>query len=315
VSLRFGLLSTARINRKLLAGAAGTDDVDVVAVASRDAERARVYADEHGLERAYGGYEQLLADPDVDAVYVSLPNSLHVEWSIRALEAGKHVLCEKPLTRRPEQAERAFDAAERAGRLLMEAFMWRHHPQTKQLAELVADGSIGELRLVRSAFTFSLTDLANIRLRPELEGGSLMDVGCYCVSAARLLAGEPEGVAAVQTLFSSGVDVRFAGALRHAGGVLAHFDSALDLPGVSRLEVVGSDGSIVVSDPWHGRAPGLELRLGEMVERIAIEPADPYTCQFENFAAAASGRAEPLLGRADAVGQARTLAALHAAAG
>jgi predicted dehydrogenase len=314
VSLRLGLLSTAHINLKILAGASGTDAVDVVAVASRDAERARAYAAEHGLERAHGSYEELLADPEVDAVYISLPNALHVEWSIKALEAGKHVLCEKPMTRRPEDAERAFDVAERTGRLLMEAFMWRHHPQTKQLAELVADGSIGELRLVRAAFTFPLTDLSNIRLSRELEGGSLMDVGCYCVSAARFLGGDPESFGAAQTVGHSGVDVRFAGALRHSGGVLAHFDSALDLPPLSRLEAIGSDGAITVSDPWHGRNPGIEVRLGEMVERIAVDQADPYTCQFENFAAAVAGQAEPLLGRDDAVGQARALASLYAAA-
>jgi len=314
VSVRFGLLSTANINRKILAGASGTDAVDVVAVASRDAERARAYAAEHGLERAHGSYEELLADREVDAVYISLPNSLHVEWSIKALEAGKHVLCEKPLTRRPEEAERAFDVAGREGKLLMEAFMWRHHPQTKQLAELVADGSIGELRLVRAAFTFPLTELSNIRLSRELQGGSLMDVGCYCVSAARLLAGEPEGFGAARAVGASGVDVRFAGALRHPDGVLAHFDSALDLPALSRLEAIGSDGTIVVSDPWHGRNPGIEVQLGEMVERIAVEPADPYTCQFESFAAAVAGQGEPLLGREDAVGQARALASLYAAA-
>ena len=313
-ALRLGLLSTANINRKILGGAAGTHAVDVVAVASRDGDRAQAYAAGHGLGRAYGSYEELLADPDVDAVYVSLPNALHVEWSVRALDAGKHVLCEKPLDRRPEEVERAFDAAERAGRVLMEAFMWRHHPQTKQLAELVADGRIGELRLVRSAFTFPLTDMANVRLRADLDGGSLMDVGCYCVSAARLLAGEPAAVAGVQTPGASGVDVRFAGALRHPGDVLAHFDSAIDLPPASRLEVVGGDGTITVSDPWHGREPGLELRTGAAVERIAVAPADPYTCQLENFAAAAAGEAEPLLGRADALGQARTIAALYAAA-
>ena len=266
--LSLGLLSTAKINGKILAGAAGTDAATVVAVASREPERARAYAAEHGLERWHGGYEALLADPEVDAVYVSLPNSLHVEWSIRALEAGKHVLCEKPLTRRPEEAERAFDAAERAGRVLMEAFMWRHHPQTKRLAELVAEDAIGELRLVRAEFGFSLKELANIRLRPDLDGGALMDVGCYCVSAARLLAGEPERFGAVQTLSGSGVDVRFAGATAHAGGVLAHFECALDVPSRAGLEVVGSDGSIVVGDPWHIATPGLELRRGGAVERV-----------------------------------------------
>ena len=133
MTLRLGLLSTAKINGAVLGGAAATDAVEVVAVASRDRRRAEAYAAEHAIPRAHGGYDALLADPDVDAVYVSLPNSLHVEWSVRALEAGKHVLCEKPLTRRPADARAAFDAAERAGRVLAEAFMWRHHPQALRL--------------------------------------------------------------------------------------------------------------------------------------------------------------------------------------
>jgi predicted dehydrogenase len=314
VSLRLGLLSTARINRLILGGAAATDAVDVVAVASRDEAHARAYAEERGLPRWFAGYEAMLADPEIDAVYVSLPNSLHVEWSIRALEAGKHVLCEKPLDRRPEAVERAFDAAERAGRVLMEAFMWRHHPQTARIAELVQDGAIGELRLVRAAFTFPLAELANIRLSRELDGGALMDVGCYCVSAARLLAGEPEAFGAVQTRAPSGVDVRLAGAMAHPGGVLSHFDCALDLPNRTELEVVGADGVLFAADPWHARSAGLELRREEGVERIEVEQADAYTCQLENFAAAVAGTAPPLLGREDAVGQARAIGALSAAA-
>ena len=152
---KWGIISTANINRLVLAGARESDEVDVVAVASRDQKRAEAYAREHGIERAYGSYEALLADPDVDAVYISLPNSLHVEWSIQSLEAGKHVLCEKPLDRRPEEVERAFDAAERADRLLAEAFMYRHNPQTAKVKELVDDGAIGAVRFVRAAFGFS----------------------------------------------------------------------------------------------------------------------------------------------------------------
>jgi xylose dehydrogenase (NAD/NADP) len=314
-AVRFGVVSTARINLKLLAGARKSDRVEVTAVASRDTERARTYAAEHAIPRSHGSYEALLADSDVDAVYISLPNSLHVDWSIRALEAGKHVLCEKPLTRRPEEAERAFDVAERAGRHLMEAFMWRHNPQTARLVELVEDGAIGELRLVRAAFSFPLAELANVRLRADLDGGSLMDVGCYCVSAVRLLAGEPERVEGVQVLASSGVDVRFAGTVLHADGVVSHFDSALDLPDRSELEAIGSDGSLAVSDPWHARSPGLELRRGDTAERIEIEPADSYQLELENLADAIEGRGSPLLGREDAVGQARAIAALYDAAG
>jgi D-xylose 1-dehydrogenase (NADP+, D-xylono-1,5-lactone-forming) len=315
MGLRVGLLSTARINRQLLAGASTTDAVDVVAVASRDEDRAQAYAAEHGLERAHGSYEALLADPEVDAVYISLPNSLHVPWSVRALEAGKHVLCEKPLARRPEEAERAFAVAEREGRVLAEAFMWRHHPQTKRLVEIVEEGTIGELRLVRCAFSFPLAELADVRLQPELDGGSLMDVGCYCVSATRLLAGEPEEFSAVQVLAPSGVDVRFAGAMRHPRGVVSHFDCAFDLPNRGRIEAVGSDGSILVPDPWHVRSPGLELRRGDTSEPIEIEHADSYGLELADFARGIAGRAEPLLGRADAVGQAHALAALYDAAG
>ena len=207
MSVRFGILSTARINELVLAGARESELVEVTAVASRDQARADEYAREHGIPRAHGSYEQLLADPELDAVYISLPNSLHVEWSIKALEAGKHVLCEKPLSRWPDDVERAFDVADRTGLLLTEAFMYRHNPQTARLTELVGSGAIGELCVVRAAFTFTLSDPANVRLAADLDGGALMDVGCYCVSGSRLLAGEPERVFGVATI-ASGVDVQ-----------------------------------------------------------------------------------------------------------
>ena len=169
--IRVGLISTAAINDALLGGARESELVEVVGVASRERARAEAYARERGLERAFGSYDELLADPDVDVVYVALPNALHVEWAIRALEAGKHVLSEKPLSRRPEEVERAFDAAERAGRILMEGFMYRHHPQTKRLAQLVAEGAVGELRLVRSHFSFTLDRPARRALGPRARRG------------------------------------------------------------------------------------------------------------------------------------------------
>jgi predicted dehydrogenase len=286
----------------------------VVAVASRDAARAEAYAREHRIERAHGSYEALLEDPEVDAVYVSLPNSLHVPWSIRALEAGKHVLCEKPLDRRPEEVARSFDASDRAGRILLEAFMYRHHPQTQRVAELVSAGAIGELRLVRSSFSFTVHDEGNVRLSAELDGGSLMDVGCYCLSASRLLAGEPEVVAAQQVVGRSGVDVRFAATLSFGGGVLAHFDCGFDLPPRGDLEAIGSDGSILVRDPWLIRETGLELRRDGEVEHVDVENPNRYLLELENLAAAARGEAEPLLGREDALGQARAIEALYRSA-
>jgi D-xylose 1-dehydrogenase (NADP+, D-xylono-1,5-lactone-forming) len=314
----FGFLSTARINEQLLAAARASDRVRVLAVASRDAERAASYAREHGIERAYGSYDELLADPDVEAVYVSLPNALHVDWSIRALEAGKHVLCEKPLTRRPEEVERAFDAAERGGRLLMEAFMYRHHPQTLRVKQLVDRGAIGRLRAIRAAFSFDLLgdrDLGDVRLNAELDGGSLMDVGCYCVSGARLLAGEPERVSGEEVFAPSGVDMAFHGTLRFPADVLAQFHSSFAVPFKQELEVLGDEGSLFVEAPWRVDLGGdVFHRRDSSAERIEVEDADAYRLELENLADAIRGDAPPLLGRDDAAGQAAVIAALYRSA-
>jgi xylose dehydrogenase (NAD/NADP) len=256
----------------------------------------------------------LLADDQVDAVYVSLPNSLHVDWATRALTAGRHVLCEKPLSRHAGEVAAVFDLAERSELLLMEAFMYRHHPQTRALTETVASGSIGELRQIHAAFCFLLDDPADVRLRPELDGGSLMDLGCYCLSSARLLAGEPESVFGRQVLGPTGVDVRFGAMLQFAGDVHAQFHCGFDLPDESRLEVLGSEGSVLVREPVRCLDPHLELWRGGDVVRIDVEDADRYQLQLENFAAAVRGEAEPLLGRGDAVGQARAIEALYRSA-
>jgi predicted dehydrogenase len=313
-TVRWGFLSTANINDKLLAGAAESDRVDVIAVASRDAARAGAYARERGIQRAYGSYEELLADPDLEAVYISLPNLLHVEWSIRALEAGKHVLCEKPLSRRPQDVERAFDVAEQSDRLLMEAFMYRHNPQTAKLEELVGGGAIGRLRLVRAAFSFRLENAQDVRLDESLDGGGLMDVGCYCISGARLLGGEPERVYGEQVPSVSGVDELFTGTMRLQGDVLAQFDSGLALPERDELEAIGEDGSLFLDDPWHCQRPVIELRTAGGMEEIAVERADSYRLQLENMSDAIRGEAEPLLSREDALGQARAIDALYRSA-
>jgi len=311
--VRWGLLSTARINAAVIPGLKESPDSELVAVASRTGERAAEYAREWDVPRAHGTYEALLDDPDVEAVYISLPNGPHVEWSVRALEAGKHVLCEKPLARLPADVETAFDAAERTGRLLMEAFMWRHHPQTHRLLELVRDGAIGELRLVRSTFSFPLR-AEDVRLDPLLAGGSLMDVGCYCVSGARLLAGEPVQASARQVLGRSGVDMRLAGTLVFPSEVLAQVDCAFDLPFRQGLEAVGSEGTLRVPTPWGIDAPGMILERGGNSERIDVEPADRYRLQSDNFSRAVRGLEQPLLGRADGLGQARAIDALYRSA-
>ena len=313
-AVSWGILSTARINTKLLSGLRELADASALAVASRDPARAEVFAREHGIPRAYGTYEELLTDPDVEAVYIPLPNSLHIEWTERALQAGKHVLCEKPLSRHPAEVEEAFALAGRSGLLLMEAFMYRHHPQTRCVQELVASGAIGRLRVIRGAFSFFARDAADVRLRTALDGGGLMDVGCYCVNAARMLAGEPERVSARQTLGGDGVDVALAATMSFPDDVLAHFDCGLALPDRDELEVVGEEGSLFLDDPWHCQRPLIELRRPDGTERIELPPVNPYGLEVENFSAAIRGTSQPLLGRADAVGQARAIEALYASA-
>ena len=311
--VRWALMSTARINAAVIPGLKESPESELVAVASRTEERAAEYAREWGIPHAHGSYEALLEDPEVEVVYVSLPNGPHVEWSVRALEAGKHVLCEKPLARYPADVERAFDAAARSDRLLMEAFMWRHHPQTARLLELVRGGAIGELRLVRASFSFTAGP-DDVRLVPALAGGSLMDVGCYCVSGSRLLAGEPVSASARQVVGASGVDVRLAGTLVFPGDVLAQVDCAFDLPDRQGLEAIGSEGTLRVATPWGAHEPGIVLEHGHDREVFEIGRADRYRLQSDNFSRAVRGLEPPLLGREDALGQARAIDALYRSA-
>jgi predicted dehydrogenase len=313
-AVKWGIISTADINRKVIPGAHASPKVDLVGVASRDQARAEDYAKKWDIPRAYGSYEALLADPEIEAVYISLPNNMHCEWSIKSVEAGKHVLCEKPMTRKTSEVEEAFDAAEKAGRLLSEAFMYRHNPQTKRVTQLVNEGAIGELRVVRSVFSYSLYDEENIRLRTEVEGGALMDVGCYTVSGSRLVAGEPERVSGEAWYGPSGTDWVFSGTLRFPNDVIGLFHCGTALPEQDELEVIGSEGSLFLDDPWHCNVPVIELRRADGVERIEIEQEDSYRLELENLSDAIRGEGELLLGREDAVAQARTLGALHESA-
>jgi xylose dehydrogenase (NAD/NADP) len=299
--MKLGLLSTANINQMVIAGAPA--EVEIAAVASRDGSRAQAYATKHGIGRSHGSYEALLADDELDAVYISLPNGLHHEWTMKAVEAGKHVLVEKPYSRRPEEAEEAWGAAAGAGLVVMEAFMYRHHPQAALAQSLVEQGAIGRLRTIRATFSFRLLELDNVRMLPDLDGGALMDVGCYCISGSRLLGGEPERVFGEQALGPTGVDVDFHGTLRFPEDVVAQFDASFSLPKRQRLEAVGEEGTVVVEAPWRADWGGRVLLNDEEV-----------TVELANFAAAIAGEAEPLLGREDALAQARTIAALYRSA-
>lgn len=280
-------------------------------MASRDGARAQAYASEHGIARAHGSYDALLGDDELDAVYISLPNGMHHEWTLNAVEAGKHVLVEKPYSRRAAEAEEAWDAADRAGVVVMEAFMWRHHPQAAKARSLVAEGAIGRLRTIRTTFSFPLYDHANVRMVADLDGGALMDVGCYCISGARLLGGEPERVFGEQVLGPTGVDVDFYGTLRFPNDVVAQFDASFTLPKRQRLEAVGEEGTLVLEAPWRSDWGGRLLVDGEPVD---VPAANPYGLELSNLAAAIAGETEPLLGRDDAVAQARAIEALYRSA-
>jgi D-xylose 1-dehydrogenase (NADP+, D-xylono-1,5-lactone-forming) len=307
--MRLGLMSTANINDALLE--ATPDGVEIAAVASRDGAKAQAYATEHGIARAHGSYEELLGNDELDAVYISLPNGMHHEWTMNAIDAGKHVLVEKPYSRRGAEAEAAWDAADRAGVVVMEAFMWRHHPQAAKARELVEEGAIGRLRDIRTTFSFPLFDHDNVRMIADLDGGALMDVGCYCISGARLLGGEPEHVFGEQVVGPTGVDVDFYGTLRFPNDVVGLFDASFTLPKRQRLEAVGEEGTLVLEAPWRSDWGG---RLLVDDEPVAVPTANPYELELRNFAAAIAGDSEQLLGRGDAVAQARAIEALYRSA-
>jgi D-xylose 1-dehydrogenase (NADP+, D-xylono-1,5-lactone-forming) len=306
--VRWGILGPGGIARRLLRDCGRAANFSVVATGSRSLDRATEFAARFGIARAYGSYEELLADPEVDAVYIGVPNSLHHPMTMTALAAGKHVLCEKPYTRHPEQVAEAFDAAEKSGLLLMEAFMWRHSPQTRRFRDLLPE--VGELQSIRSTFSFELTAAKDVRLDPALDGGSLMDVGCYAISGSRLVAGaEPVRLFGEQVLGPSGVDTRFSGMLRFASGVVAEITAGFTSEARS-LEVVGTRGTLLSRDPWQGELGGIELN-GTAVQ---VAADDAYRLEMENLSAAILGRGAPLLGRADALGQARAIDALYRSA-
>jgi predicted dehydrogenase len=289
--MRWGVLGPGRIARSFLTGLAGSGSETAVAVGSRDLDRARAVADDFDVPRAYGSYGELLGDDAVEVVYVALPNSLHAEWSDAAARAGKHVLCEKPLGRSAAEAEAMFGVARDCGVWLMEAFMYRFHPRTLGLAELVGRGDIGEPRLVRASFGFTVTDTANVRLSADLAGGALMDVGCYPVNAARMLAGPVAGVAATARWAGTGVDETLAGTLDHTGGPLSLVSCSLASSHHNLVQVVGSEGVVdmpVAFTPPPDRpsvlvhTPG--SRGGEPRE-LRFDPVNQYAAEAEGFAA------------------------------
>jgi len=316
--LRFGVLSTARILDELRPAFVSSSTAELAAIASRDAGRGSSYAAEHGIPTSYGSYEELLADDSLDCVYVPLPNSLHAEWVRAALEAGKHVLCEKPLTPTAAEAAELFELAEHRGLVLMEAFMYRHHPKARILREVVTDGRIGTPVLARMKFHFECPDPAtDIRFRPEMAGGALRDVGCYCVSLANFLAdAAPAQVGASARYAASGVDEVFAGTMRFDDGMVAAFDCGMIGPPEVGVEVVGTTGRAEVEMPWYAHLEPLSVRLdtGAGSEELAAPGPNAYQLEIENFCAAVRGEAEAAISPEETLRNLETLERLLAAA-
>lgn len=306
--LRWGLLSTARINNALITPLRASKRNKLVAVASRSQENADAYANEKKISRAHGSYEALLADPEIDVIYNPLPNHLHAEWTVKAVEAGKHVLCEKPLALSVEEVDAIQSAARQHGRVVTEAFMYRHHPQTLKAQEIVKSGSLGTVKLVRGSFSFVLTREGDVRLNPEWGGGSIWDVGCYPISYARsALGAEPLEVFGQQVTGPTGVDETFVGQMRFAADVLMQFASSFVIPFHAFMEIVGSEGTLSIPSPFKpNEKEKIYLTRHGNTETIKIKGQELYLGEVEDMADAI------LLGKAPRIALDDSRANVHA---
>lgn len=315
--VRWGLMSTANINKKIIPQLRNAPGSRLEAVASRDLERARDYAKAWRIPKAFGSYEALLESEAIDVVYVSLPNNLHAEWAIKAMRAGKHVLCEKPLAGSVEEVEAIEAVSRETDRVVTEAFMYRHHRRTKEVKRLLDSGIIGEIRHIRGAFTFELNKPGNIRLDVEAGGGSLWDVGCYPVSFARYLMGiDPEKVSGFQRLGPTGVDLHFNGQLQFPSGVSAQIESGFDSPLRMEMTVFGTKGTIDLPDAYKpGKKSTIVIRRdGEAEERRTINGDALYRGQIDDLAECIHSGRPPLIPLSESRGNMRTLVGLYRSA-
>lgn len=319
--VRWGVLGTANIAiKRFIPGAAASSNGTVRAIASRNYPRAREVAARANIPVAYGSYRDLLDDPDIDAIYIPLPNTLHAEWTIAALAAGKPVLCEKPLAVSSDEAQRMIDAAREHGVPLMEAFMYRFHPQHARVRALLAAGEIGDVRAVRTAFTFQLEpfDPANVRLQKDLAGGALMDVGCYCVNAARMIFAEEPLWASAQWDFRDefGVEVSLAGVLTFSDARTATFDCGFRAAGQGSYTIAGTKGQIDVPTAFVPQPADTTIRViaGSDYREERIPGVDQYCLEATEFADALLAARPPSIPPEDAVATLRAIEALHLSA-
>jgi xylose dehydrogenase (NAD/NADP) len=315
--VRWGILSTAKINRRVIPAIRASTRCELVAVASRYKGKASSYAQQWEIPQAFSSYEALLESDLIDAVYISLPNHLHAGWTVKALQAGKHVLCEKPLALTVEEVDRMIAASEGLGFVLAEAFMYRHHPQTKILGEWIKSGRLGKVELVRGVFNFSIRDRNNIRLDPKMGGGSLWDVGVYPMSLAQyVMGGPPEWVVGDQCLGDTGVDETFAGQLHYSEGCIAQITSSLRSPFHTHVEIIGTEGIITLNRPFLGLEEGkLIFQPVEGEPETALIPdKDLYLGEIEDMNAAILDGMPTLLSLSESRDHIRTIVALYESA-
>ncbi|MBK8048287.1 MAG: Gfo/Idh/MocA family oxidoreductase [Anaerolineales bacterium] len=302
--LRWGLLSTAKINNALINPIKQAQRSELAAVASRDGANATDYARKHGIAKAYGSYEALLADPEIDAVYISLPNSMHAEWTVKAAQAGKHVLCEKPLVVSLAELDQVEAAAASSGVTVFEAFMYLHHPQTRRALSDIQSGRIGALQTINSWFNFSLPPVhaANVRLQAGLTGGALWDVGVYPNSLAIVMAGgvAPVEVWAQQIIGESGVDVAMRAQLHFENGVVAQISSGFRTPFREAAYLVGDKGIIQIMEPWKPGVTGKDSQmiytnLDNSAEEVITPAVNPYACEVAAMEACVLDGAAPII--------------------
>ncbi len=318
--LTWAILGTGNIARQFATGVNASARNQLIAVGSRSMEKSQSFAQSHNIPAAYPSYESAIADPSVQAVYISLPNTLHHEWTLKALKAGKHVLCEKPLATNLADAQEMFAVARQAGRILIEAFMYRTHPLTHAVRAAIASGAIGQVRLIRTSFCFKVAKTqGNIRFDPALAGGVIMDVGCYCISFARLFAGaEPSAIHAIHHRHESGVDDLAAGTLAFPNGVLATFSCGMSAHADNTASICGSEGYIEIPIPWKPPASGATYTIGRSIppkmdnpttpappprqSHTITTPGDLYGHEADAFAAAVLDGAAPFMSEADSLG-------------
>ena len=328
--LRFGIISTGNIARQFIEGInGGATRSTVAAVASRSIDNAKAFADQYNIATAHGSYDALLADPNVDAVYNALPNLYHKEWTLKALAAGKHVLCEKPMGMDASETEEMFAAAKKADRILIEAFMYRTHPQTKAVLAKIREGAIGEVKLIRTTFCYRTEKIdGNTRFDQSLGGGAIMDIGCYCIDLARQITGEdPATIHAVGQLHDStdggAIDVSASGVLAYPSGIVSTFTCAMDTQASNLAQICGTTGYIEIPVPWKPgvaeptwmlrtmnkpRQDGVPDEVGEQLQTFTTNAGQPlYAMEADAFAAAVLDGAEPFMSPEESIGNAKVL--------